>query len=580
MCGIFAAYLNKPEAGYKTFEGLKKLEYRGYDSWGVALLQDDQTISVSKEIGTIGDSTLDLVGSVAIGHTRWATHGGVTKQNAHPHLSCDKKFAVIHNGIIDNYLELKSELLARGHVFESGTDTEVFAHLLEEKTFWDSFAVLDGYNAIVALDAQNGTIYAAKTGSPLVVGIGKDNTYYLASDPAALTEYTCTVCFVEDMQGVQISDNGFTLFDLSTHTPVAYSLSTLEVSDVQTTRNGYEHFLDKEINEQPEVIRLIAETSSDQIQQLTRAISRSYGTYFVACGTAYNAALAGAYLFSKIAKRHINITQASEFSYLSGFIRKESLVVALTQSGETIDVIEALKAAHNKGATIASLVNVQGSTVDRLSAVCVHLLAGPEKAVLATKSYIAKLTVLLLTAYALSENITQGQELLHTVSSEVTRLLSIEMRNQLQKIAQKIAQSPSIFLIGRGSSYADAIEGALKIKEVSYIHAEGFAGGELKHGSIALIEEKTPVIVFAPPDETYRAIISNAMEVKARGAYVIGVSNKPLEVFDEYIHVADVGVASPIANIIPIQQLAYFLALERGCDPDKPRNLAKSVTVR
>lgn len=581
MCGIFAITQgqNQDTAPMLTLDGLRKLEYRGYDSWGLATLNREHLVQVEKEVGKIGDYQTACRGWIAIGHTRWATHGGVNRKNAHPHVSCDEKYAVVHNGIIDNYIELREKLQSKDHVFKSDTDTEVLAHLLEEFDFWESFSQLSGYNAVVVLDAEHQRIYGAKTGSPLVVGIG-DGVHYLASDASALLAHTRNVYYLEDGQGVEISQNGLRVTDLDTGTEVNFEPITLNWSIEESQLGGYAHFLTKEIHDQPQVIRAVASSAVEDVQKLARLVRRSYGTYLVGCGTAYHAGLAGMYLLSRLAKRHVNVVSAGEFSYLDDFIQRGSLVMALTQSGETIDVVEAVKAAQVNGAAVAALVNVLGSTIYRLADARVLLRAGPEKAVLATKSYMAKLSVLLLLAYELRDELVIGQKLLLQVADEIEKILADGVDLQLRKLAEQLKDSTSMFLLGRGSSYADALEGALKIKEVTYIHAEGFAGGDLKHGSIALIEEKTPVVVFAPADETYAAIISNAMEVKARGAYVVGVSSHPHDVFDEFIQVGDVGMASNLVNIVPMQLLAYYLAIERGCDPDKPRNLAKSVTVR
>lgn len=580
MCGIFAALQDKNDAPQVTLDGLKRLEYRGYDSWGIGSIAESQIV-VTKEVGKIGEAKVDQNSQLAIGHTRWATHGRVTRENAHPHLSCDQRWAIIHNGIIDNHEAGRKKLKQGGHSFVSETDSEVVAHLLEQESFFEVFGQLEGLNAIVALDAQTQQIFAAKTGSPLVVGFA-ESAYYLASDAAALLPYTREVYFLKDDEGVKISAKGVELWDLTKHTrlDIDKRTETLDWSAEEAQLSGHDHYLIKEIFEQPGIVQNIADQSEVEVRELTEYIRNSYGAYFVAAGTAFHAALAGEYLFSKIAQRHINLASASEFNYLSSFITHGSLVIPLTQSGETIDVVEAVKTSQRRGADVCAITNVKSSTVDRMADFTVLLRAGPEKSVLATKSYVAKLSVLLLTVYTLVGKLEEGRRLLYKAARAIESQLNKKSISQSKALAARLKTHQHLYLLGRGQSYVDALEGALKIKEVTYIHAEGFAGGDLKHGSIALIEEGTPVIVFVPNDETKEGILSNAMEVKARGAWIVGVSPQNENVFDDWIEVEDLGAASNLINIIPMQILAYYLALELDRDPDKPRNLAKSVTVR
>lgn len=579
MCGIFGVITTNGDAPQKVLEGLKRLEYRGYDSWGVASVTDDERVLVQKDVGKIGDNEVNDRSNVAIGHTRWATHGGVTKENAHPHVACNGKIAVVHNGIIDNFIDLKQTLQNNGHEFKSETDSEVVAHMLESEDVLDAFKTLQGLNAVVMLNAEAKEIWAAKNGSPLVIGYGKDE-YFLASDAAAILPHTKRVVFLEDGQGVRMTNKGITIYTLPERKEIEVAPTELEWDVEDAELSGFDHFQIKEISEQPGVMRTIINDSDEDVDKLARLIKRSYGTYFVACGTAYNACLAGVYMFSNIANRHVNHASGAEFKYLVDFITRGSLVVSLSQSGETIDTIESVAAAKKKGATTATVVNVMGSTLYRNSDARVLLHAGPEKSVLATKSYVAMLTIMLETAYTLVGKKDEGRAIINEALKEVESIVNGDRHTQMKELAKKIKDRQHIYLIGRGAAFPTALEGALKIKEVSYIHAEGFAGGELKHGSIALIDEGTPVIVFAPEDETYDGIISNAMEVKARGAYVIGVSHVNHQSFDEFVEVKNVENASNITQIIPIQLLAYYLALELDRDPDKPRNLAKSVTVR
>ena len=593
MCGIFGYIGKRSNAAEIVFEGLKRLEYRGYDSWGIATKQETRNrkletgkLLVEKHVGKISNSDSSLAtchSSLALGHTRWATHGGVTRVNAHPHVDCSGTIAVVHNGIIENWQELKKNLRKK-HRFVSETDTEVVVHMIEEDVkeiplriaVRKVFNKLSGLNAVVVL--ANGELIAAKNGSPLVVGIGK-NEYFIASDAAAILPHTKKVIFLRDYQMVSVNTYGVKVFDLATGGEIKPKIEILDWKLQEAELGKFTHFMLKEIYEQPKVLRNIAENSTDEITGLCKLIKKAHGTFFIGAGTAYHACLAGVYLFSKIAKEHVNTTVASEFNYLEDFLGKDSLVIALSQSGETIDVVEPLKKAKEEGVMIVGIVNNQGSTIWQMADYKLLLGVGPEIAVASTKAYIAKLAILLLTVYGLRGKLTEGRKLLFAAADEVERILFEESRD-LKKIAKVLAGHDHVFTIGRGLSYQTALEAALKIKEVSYVHAEGLAGGELKHGPIALISKGTPCIVFAPNDETYGPIISNATEIKARGGLIIGVSPVNESVFDYWIRVKDLGAASVIPNVVPSQLFGYYLALELGLDPDRPRNLAKSVTVK
>ncbi len=594
MCGIFAYAGQSTAAADMILDGLRRLEYRGYDSWGVAV-RNDGGILTEKQVGKIGGATVDMPASTAgFGHTRWATHGRVTQQNAHPHTDCSGRLAVIHNGIVENHDELRREVLASGkHDFHSETDTEVVVHLLEDAlaqredqpaavvdAVREVFNRLEGMNAIMVLDSRADTLIAVKNGSPLVVGYGAGSNY-IASDAAALLPHTKKVTFLSDGEMVVLSPDGVLTTDVGSGEPLQPEITELDW-DVELAELGdYPHYLIKEIHEQPAIVRSIALTQGELAQKLADMVRDSFGTFFIGCGTAGNAALTGQYLFSRIAQHHVNFEVGSEFGYLEHFLTPRSLVIALSQSGETIDVIEPLvRAKKEKGIQIAALVNVLGSTLYRLADFDVLLNAGPEKCVLATKSYTAKLAVLTLTAYAMDGRLEEGKELLLRAADLIEEQITEQQKAHIAELADRIYETEDMFVIGRGLSYAASLEAALKIKEVSYIHAEGFPGGELKHGVIALIEPGTPCIVFAPNDETRGGILSGAQELKARGAYIIGVSPEPSDAFDFHIRVGDAGDASPIVNAVPAQLLAYNLSLKRGTDPDKPRNLAKSVTVK
>jgi glutamine---fructose-6-phosphate transaminase (isomerizing) len=592
MCGIFGYVGLHQDAANVVLRGLKKLEYRGYDSWGIAVARGDRMV-VDKRVGKIGEATPELPAStLGIGHTRWATHGGVTETNAHPHLDCTGRLALIHNGIVSNYRELRDALAGTGHHVRSETDTEVVAHLLEEclartapgpeqllRATITAFRRLEGLNAIGVLDARTGQLAAAKSGSPLVLG-WSDGGHMLASDYSALLEHTRRVTFVDDRQAALVSRETIRLFDVETGDEVAPEVIEVEWEAAATDLGGYPDYMTKEIHEQPAVLRRVADAWSGHARRLAAMLRDARDVFVIGCGTAAHAALAAQYFLARIAGRRVTVANGSEFSYLRDFVADGSLVLALSQSGETIDVIESARAARQRGARVAALVNVEGSTLWRIADDAVPLGAGPERCVLATKSFTAKLAIVMMAAYELAGAPAAGASLVERAADEIERLLEDASREHIRQIAEAIYRRDHLFVIGRGPSYPLALEAALKVKEVSYVHAEGFAGGELKHGVIALIEPGTPCLVLAPRNETYDDIMAGAMEVKARGALLIGVSPEPHEAFDHHIAVADLGPATALLEAVPPQILGYYLALLRGHDPDKPRNLAKSVTVK
>ncbi|OGH23483.1 MAG: glutamine--fructose-6-phosphate aminotransferase [Candidatus Levybacteria bacterium RIFCSPHIGHO2_01_FULL_41_15] len=597
MCGIFGYVGKKTNAPKLVLQGLKLLEYRGYDSWGIGakpiskLEIRNSKFIIEKHVGKIGDVTLNsqlstLSSELSIGHTRWATHGGVTDINAHPHLDCTKSIAVVHNGIVENFQELKDDLIKKGHRFVSDTDTEVIPHLIEEflkrrgfaSSVRDAFNKLKGLNAIVVANAKSSEIIAAKNGSPLVIGVSKDGLY-VSSDATGIVKHTRKVIFLEDNQ-MAILGQKIKLIILPNGSEIRPKVSNLTWKFEDAEKGKFKHFFLKEIYEQPKVLEGIA-TNSSQIKKISDLVRNAFGTFFIACGSASYSALAGTYLFSKIAKKHVNFAIGSEFNYLEDYIEKGTLVIPISQSGESVDVIEPVTRAKKKGAKIIGIVNVLGSTLYRISDYKILLNAGPEKAVVATKSLTAMIATMMLIAYSLVNKLREGRTLILKSSRNVGEILKDEYVGKIKKIARKLKDHEHIYVIGRGLSYATALEATLKIKEATYIHAEGFAAGELKHGVIALIDKKTPCMVFAPNDETYDEIISNAQEVKARGGYIIGIGPRNNEVFEEFLSTGDLGEATMISQIVVAQLLAYFLALERGVeDPDKPRNLAKSVTVK
>lgn len=605
MCGIFA-YIGKKSAPPILLSGLKSLEYRGYDSWGIVVAKDGKAL-VDKRIGKIRDAKLFKVqSSSGIGHTRWATHGGITEANSHPHLDCTNKIAVVHNGIVDNFEELKATLVKSGHKFKSTTDTEVISHLVEEykkngasskDAVLKTFKKIKGLNAIVVFIASENAIYAIKNSSPLVFGYdekpahnaSRDSSsvaggeFFLASDQSALIPYIKKVYFLEDNELLEINSKSFKFYSLKNMSKTSLfsskkvKFTKIESGNSDYTLGKYPHFMIKEIYEQPTVLKNLF-SQEENIKKASSLIKRAFGTYLIGCGSAFYAALSGSYLFSKIAKVHINVAVASEFQYTKDFLTDKSLIIALSQSGETIDVISAVKAAREKKSKVMVITNTLGSTLYRMSDYKMLLNAGPEKCVLATKSFTSKIAILILASFALNKRYEEGKREIEKAIFEITKLL--QNKSKIRVLAEKLKDSKHIYILGRGLSYPTALESALKIKEVSYIHAEGFAAGELKHGVIALVEKGTPVIIYNPEDETYADTLAAAHEVKARGAYLIGVSSKNSPVFDEFIEVENCGAATIIPNVVVAQLLGYYLALALGFDPDKPRNLAKSVTVK
>ncbi|MDP2649291.1 MAG: glutamine--fructose-6-phosphate transaminase (isomerizing) [bacterium] len=587
MCGIFGYVGKQDNAGEIVLEGIKLLEYRGYDSWGVAV-KKGKAIAMEKYVGKIGDAKIKLPKSnIGIGHTRWATHGGVTVLNAHPHMDCKRQIAVIHNGIVENYEELRKILIQKGHKFVSETDTEVIAHLAEEylkkegfaSAVRDTFNNLKGLNAVIILNSSSREIVAAKTGSPLVVGINSHG-FFVASDTSGILKHTNKAIFLEDNQMVILGDK-LKLINLPEGKEIKPNFQTVTWKFEQAEKGQFKHFFLKEISEQPKIVNNIALYYKEETKKLANLIDNAFGTFMVACGSASYSALAGTYLFSRIAKKHINFSIGSEFEYIEDYITPKTLVIPISQSGESVDVIEPVVNAKKKKATIVAVVNVLGSTLYRVSDHKILLGAGVEKSVVATKSLTAMLAVLMLTAYTLAKKQKEGEILLEKAAENIKIVLQKKYIDKIKLLAEELKQKEHIYVIGRGLSYAVALEVTLKLKEATYIHAEGFAGGELKHGVIALIEKGTPCIVIAPNDETYNDIISNATEIKARGGFIIGIGPRNNDIFDRFLETRDVKDATMIPQVVIAQLLAYYLALKRGIeDPDKPRNLAKSVTVK
>ena len=592
MCGIIAYKGLNMDSCSIVVQGLKNLEYRGYDSWGLAYLQNNK-LKILKKVGKIGNFNPKSLpkAELAIGHTRWATHGGVTIQNAHPLLSNSGRIAVVHNGIIENYKELKDLLKKNGFKFVSQTDTETIPQLIEfemnkGKNFRDAIisAVkqFKGRFAFVALDSKSKELIAVKKGSPLILGLGKDE-YFLASDVPAFLNRTNKVIFLDDYEMVELSDtlkNTLKISDALTGKEKSKQPTIVKLSAEQADKQGYKHFMLKEIFEQKHTIADAIAQDDGQINEISELINKAEDTYIVGCGTAGRVALAGTYIFSRIAKKHVNYAVASEFPRYHDFLHKESLLIAISQSGETADTLEAIETAKEKGCKIISIVNAYGSTMTRISDYTIYINAGIEKAVAATKSATSQLAILTLLAYACAGKLGEGKKLLKETAEAVNEMLGQKFTSHIQKLAKKLKKAEHTYIIGRSFNYPMALEATIKLQEVAYIHAEGFAAGELKHGPIALIEKATPCLAIVGNDESKQEILSNVMEAKTRGAYIIGISSEPNDTFDFHIQVPNLDITSPIANIIPIQLLSYYISVLRGNDPDKPKNLAKSVTVK
>lgn len=601
MCGI-VGYIGSKDALSILLGGLKNLEYRGYDSIGIATVSS--SLRVSKGVGKVDTAINDmdlmfLEGNIGIGHTRWATHGSVSKANAHPHIDCKMKIAIVHNGIIENYRALKEELEKRGHVFTSETDSEVIAHLIEENisasnsfkshseskasasnTFEEAclktFQQLRGSFAVLAISEDEDEIVAVRKDSPLVLGLLDDGIIF-SSDVSALLEWTNRVIYLQNYDVVVAQGDDLKTYNLM-EGEIFREIDTIEWDLDQAKRGEFEHFMLKEIAEQAETISKAIQQDMESIERIIEEVKRGIGLFFVGCGSSYHACLAGSYLFSKIAGVHVNLVLGSEFENYEHFLTKNTLVFAISQSGETADVLDAVRAAKRRGSKVIGITNVMGSSLTREGDELLMMNSGPEICVLSTKTYTSQVVLLSLLAYSLAGKHNDCIKSIKGLYLDIYNLTSKSMRDYLKNLAIIIANKEHMYMIGRGLQYTTALEAALKVKEVSYIHAEAFAGGELKHGPLALIEEDTPVFVFVSKENEDK-ILSNAQEVKARGGYIIGVSAQDDEIFDYWIKVPECGEFNPIIQAIPMQVLAYELAMQRGLDPDKPRNLAKCVTV-
>lgn len=613
MCGI-VAYIGKKEAYPILIKGLQRLEYRGYDSAGVALLTDSK-LNLYKKQGKVANlvefaADKDCSGSIGIAHTRWATHGEPNDKNAHPHISENGEIALIHNGIIENYDVLKEELISRGYTFKSDTDTEVLVHLIEDiqkkEGVWFGEALriallsVTGAYAIVAISkAKPDTIVAARKSSPLVVGIGKEGDFYLASDATPIIEYTNQVVYLNDEEIAVIDlENGMKLWNIHDEQKTMY-VQELEMQLEALEKGGYDHFMLKEIHEQPRSIndcfrgRLNAKegwVSLGGIKDYEQKLVNAKRIVMVACGTSWHACLVGEYLFEDLARINVEVEYASEFRYRNPVINEGDIVIAVSQSGETADTLAALELAKSKGAIILGICNVVGSSISRVTDAGSYTHAGPEIGVASTKAFTAQVTVLTLMALSIAHkkgtiNESKFRSMineLEAIPGKVARVL--ENNAHIEEIAAEYKNAANALYLGRGSSFPVALEGALKLKEISYIHAEGYPAAEMKHGPIALIDENMPVFVVATRGTSYEKVVSNIQEVKARKGKIIAiVTEGDTQVRDMADHIIEIPDTDehlvPLLATIPFQLLSYHIAVMRGCNVDQPRNLAKSVTV-
>lgn len=607
MCGIIGYVGDEQRAMEVILDGLSKLEYRGYDSAGLAIIENGK-IFIEKKSGKLENLRNALKGKeesayVGIGHTRWATHGNPTDENSHPHFSSDRKVAVVHNGIIENYLELKEELTKEGYVFTSQTDSEVVAHLFSKHYNGDMLSTLRkvterirGSYALGIIERENpDRLVCVRKESPLIIGLGKGKNF-IASDVPAILKYTREVIFLDNSEMAIVEKDRVSVYD-SQGKKLEKAISKIEWDMEQANKGGYPHFMLKEIEEQPEVIEKTLDVYmntngkvdfSSSLKKLD--ISKIKEIYIVACGTAYHAGLQGAYFFKKISGIKTEVDIASEFRYSDPFIDESTLAIFISQSGETLDTLMAMKMAKEKGATTLAITNVLGSTISREADMVIYTLAGPEISVASTKAYTAQVTLFYLLALYFGEKkmLIDGNkyesylDTIHMLSDQVKKV--IDKKEQIRAIANKIKDKRNGFFIGRGIDDKCGREGSLKMKEITYIHTEAFSAGELKHGTIALIEEGTMVVAIATQEDMIEKIISNIKEVKARGAYVIALTKEKYknvaDISDEIILIDDVeDILAPTVANISLQLLAYYTAVEKGLDVDKPRNLAKSVTV-
>lgn len=614
MCGIFG-YVGEKECVSLLIEGLKKLEYRGYDSAGIATLSDG-SLSVSKSVGKISELEKEVkdnppaVSHIGIAHTRWATHGRPSQENSHPHTDCHGKLAVVHNGIIENYLALRRVLISEGHVFKSVTDTEVISHLIEkhlsalptgkdnlEQAVSLTLKEIEGSFAIGVMGSDYpDRIVIAKRGSPLKIGLSDGETF-IASDIPALIKYTSKIIIMGDNELATITKKGAVIKDINGNV-IKKDVTLVSWDPVSAEKGGYAHFMLKEIHEQPRALR---DSVADRIKDdyslhfeelaITKEVLKKVNrVVFTACGTSWHAGLIGEYLIEQFVKLPCEVEYAAEFRYRHPIVDENTLVIAISQSGETADTMGAVWEAKSRGAKVLSICNVEGSTIARESDGVLYTFAGPEIGVASTKAFTSQLVVIyLFTLYfaAIKGELNKNEieKMLNDLAEIPQKIeLILDQEEKIQKVSEKLAKSNNALYLGRGKGFPIALEGALKLKEVSYIHAEGYPAAEMKHGPIALIDKNMPVVVLALGGRRYEKILGNIEEVKARGGQVIAIAiegdHDILEKADDVIFIPHTTEAlSPILAVVPLQLMAYYIAVKRGCHVDQPRNLAKSVTV-
>ncbi|HEX8377512.1 MAG TPA: glutamine--fructose-6-phosphate transaminase (isomerizing) [Pedobacter sp.] len=610
MCGI-VGYIGHRNAWDVIIKGLHRLEYRGYDSAGVALMNHE--LKIYKKAGKVSELEAfaqheDVSGLIGMGHTRWATHGIPSDYNSHPHTSGDGRLSIIHNGIIENYAVLKEALKSKGHVFKSDTDTEVLVHFIEEIQKANNLSLFDAvrvalnevvgaYAIVVMSKDEPDVLIAARKGSPMVIGVG-EGEYFIASDASPIVEYTKNVIYLKDSQIAYIKKNELVIKDINNRIVTPY-IQELALELEMLEKGGYDHFMLKEIYEQPRSIRdcmrgriypIEGKVQLGGIKDYADKLKNIDRIIIVACGTSWHAGLVGEYLIEEYARIPVEVEYASEFRYRNPIISEKDIVIAISQSGETADTMAAIELAKERGATIFGICNVAGSSIPRISDAGVYTHAGPEIGVASTKAFTAQVTVLTLMAFFMAQQ--RGTVKESTLVSLLTELDGIptlvekclKADNHIVEIAQKLKDSTNCLFLGRGSGFPVALEGALKLKEISYIHAEGYPAAEMKHGPIALIDAEMPVIVIATKNSSYEKVISNIQEVKARKGIVIAIvteGDKEVRKMADYvIEIPDANEAFlPLLATIPLQLLSYHIAVMRGCNVDQPRNLAKSVTV-
>lgn len=608
MCGI-VGYIGKKQASSVLINGLSKLEYRGYDSAGIAVLNESGKLTVSKCKGRLAnlEEKLEndpLAGNIGIGHTRWATHGEPSDVNSHPHNNNKDTISIVHNGIIENYLHLREWLKTKGYTFVSETDTEVIPNLIDyfyKGDLLDAVMMattkLEGSYAlgVVSIDEPD-KIIAVRKDSPLIAGLG-DGEFFIASDVPAILNYTRDVYYLNDKEFLVITKDGIEIYDAEKE-KVNKDVHHVTWNADAAEKGGYEHFMIKEIHEQPKAFKdtLSARVvpgspiTLDQINITKDQIENISRIYIVACGTAYHAGVVGKYAIEQLARIPVEVDIASEFRYRNPIINDKTLMIVMSQSGETADTLAALREAKSQGARVIAITNVVGSSVSREADDVIYTWAGPEVAVASTKAYTTQLLTMYMIGLFFAENLnTTPAEEIDAIKTDMLKLpeLAEEMlthKEVIQKFATKTYAHKDMFFLGRGLDYAVAMEGSLKVKEISYIHSEAYAGGELKHGTIALIEEGTVVIALATQSDLFEKMVSNIKEVTTRGAKVLGFAVEGNEVIEQTVDAAMYipkikDILLPVISVIPLQLLAYYIAVQRGCDVDKPRNLAKSVTV-